>query len=211
MRAETPTWSREKKELYCFADSLPLCRQLLDAGARIIQLRAKNLDDHAFKKLALEMQALMREHPAPTSFIVNDRVEIGLEIGADGLHVGQDDADYRQVIAAAPAGMIVGVSVKTTAQALDAEKSGASYVGAGSIYPTTTKDDAELIGLATLQEIVAATSVPVVAIGGISLENIGEVARYGAHYFAVISALNQAPDIAARFSDLQLAIVGENS
>jgi thiamine-phosphate pyrophosphorylase len=176
-------WSCKEKALYCFADSLPLCRQLLDAGARIIQLRAKRMNDAVFRKLAEDMQAMIKACPAPAIFIVNDRVEIAFEIGADGLHVGQKDADYRQVIENAPEGMTVGVSVDTVEQALDAQKAGATYVGAGSIFPTTTKSDARLMGLDELERIVAATRLPVVAIGGIGLDNIDQVIDAGAHYY----------------------------
>ncbi len=199
-------WSRNAREIYCFAESIPLCKALLNAGARIIQLRAKDLDDSSFKQLAIEMKQMVKASPAPTSFIINDRVHIAFEIGADGLHVGQTDEDYRKVITCAPEGMTIGVSVRTVAQALDAERCGASWVGAGSIFPTTTKDDAKLIGLETLQDIAAATSIPVVAIGGIGHDNISEVSRHGAHYFAVISELNQATDIPARFDALKQLI-----
>lgn len=206
MQFETIEWNRRHKQVYYFADSLPLCKTLLDSGARIIQLRAKKLDDIAFYKLAEEMQTMVRAYPAPATFIVNDRVEIALEIGADGLHIGQDDFDYRQVISKAPPSMTIGVSVGTVAEAIDAQNEGAAYVGAGAVFPTPTKDDADIIGLSELQKIVTATRIPVVAIGGINLDNIDQVLAAGAHYFAVISGVNDAPDIKARITAFEKKI-----
>lgn len=198
MNSEAFVWSRKKRALYCFADSLRLCRQLLDAGARIIQLRAKQMGGPAFRQLAEEMQAMITAFPAPAIFVVNDRVDVAFGMGADGLHVGQEDAEYRQVIQDAPDGMTIGVSVDTAEQALDAQKAGATYVGAGSVFPTSTKSDASRMGLAELKRIVAATRIPVVAIGGIGLDNIDQVINAGAHYYAMISQINQAPDLKSR-------------
>ena len=202
MKPDSPVFSREKRSLYCFADSLPLCRSLLDGGARIIQLRAKGIDDRAFRELAEEMQMMIRRFPEPAALIVNDRVDIALDIGADGLHLGQGDADYRSVIQAAPPAMMIGVSVGNTAEALSAQDAGAAYVGAGAVFPTATKSDAQLIGLEELRRIVAATRIPVVAIGGIGHANIDLVVEAGAHYFAVISDINQSADISARIRAL---------
>ncbi len=202
MKPDSPVFSREKRSLYCFADSLPLCRSLLDGGARIIQLRAKKLNDSVFHKLAEEMQMMIRRFPGPAALIINDRVDIALDIQADGLHLGQDDSDYRSVIKAAPPGMIIGVSVGNSAEALDAQAAGADYVGAGAVFPTATKSDAQLIGLEELRRIVAATRIPVVAIGGIGHANIDLVVEAGAHYFAVISDINQSADISARIRAL---------
>lgn len=194
--------------MYCFADSVALCQKLLDSGARIIQLRAKNMSDGDFESLADEMQTLIRAYPAPVTFIVNDRVEVAFAIGADGLHVGQDDSDYRQVISAAPAGMVVGVSVGSVAEAIDAQRAGATYVGAGAVFETPTKHDAEVIGPVELRRIVDATTIPVVAIGGINLDNVGQVVAAGAHYFAVISEINDAPDIKLRINEFERKIGG---
>ena len=198
MNKEPFSWRRNSRKLYCFADSLPLCRKLLDGGARIIQLRAKHMKDAQFRQLAEEMQALLRAYHEPAMFVVNDRVEIAFEIGADGLHVGQDDYDYRKVIDEAPPGMSIGVSVSNAAEAKDAEQAGADYVGAGAVFPTATKDDATDLGLEGLRQVVAAVSLPVVAIGGITLDNVGQVFDAGADYVAVISDINQAVDIGER-------------
>jgi thiamine-phosphate diphosphorylase len=140
-------------DVYCFADSLPLCRKLLEGGARIIQLRAKRLEDNAFFALASDMLALVKSY-ANALLIINDRVEIALRLRADGIHVGREDKDYREVIDGFPADTIVGVSVDTAEEAIAAEKAGASYVGAGSVFPTSTKPDAVVIGLPELERIV---------------------------------------------------------
>ncbi len=208
MKPDFPVFSREKRSLYCFADSLSLCRSLLDGGARIIQLRAKGLSDSAFRELAEEMQMMVRKFPEPATLIINDRVDIALDLHADGLHLGQGDSDYRSVIKAAPAEMIIGVSVRNSVEALDAQDAGAAYVGAGAVFPTVTKSDAQLIGLEELRRIVDAIRIPVVAIGGIGQANIDLVVKAGAHYFAVISDINQSADITAQIRSLNREIGG---
>jgi thiamine-phosphate pyrophosphorylase len=206
MKAKNPVFNRKERSLYCFTDSLPLCRTLLEGGARIIQLRAKGLSDSRFRELAEEMQAMIRSYPEPATLIINDRADIALDIAADGLHLGQSDSDYRRVIKTAPPGMIVGVSVHSAAQALEAQNAGAAYVGAGAIFSTITKSDAQLIGLEALERIVAVTEIPVVAIGGIGYENIDQVVKAGAHYFAIISDINQSTDIPSRMRALKRKI-----
>ncbi len=196
-------WQRQALELYCFADSLPLCARLLDAGASIIQLRAKKLADSEFLRLALDMQQLIREHPADAVFIINDRVDIAFEIKADGVHIGQNDMNFQEVLQAAPEGMAVGVSVHDAGQAIRAERAGAAYVGAGAVFATPTKPDAVVIGLEELRRISTSISIPVVAIGGIGLDNISRVKEHGADYFAVISEINEADDIALRISEFK--------
>lgn len=187
-------------KIYCFADSILLCRQLLDAGAEIIQLRAKDMDKDSFYKLAEEMKELILHHASQTLFIINDHADIALSLKTDGLHLGQDDTDYRSIIRKAPTNMIIGVSVKTVPQALDAEKNGADYVGAGAIFPTDTKKDSKIIGPQGIQKIAKAVNIPVVAIGGITLDNIAEATQCGADCFAVISAINQSNNIAKTHS-----------
>lgn len=206
MKPKFPVFNRQERSLYCFADSLPLCQSLLNGGARIIQLRAKGLTDSSFRGLAEEMQEMIRSYPRPATLIINDRADIALDIAADGLHLGQSDSDYRRVIKAAPSEMLVGVSVYTAAQAIEAQTAGATYVGAGAVFSTITKSDAQLIGLEELERIVAATKIPVVAIGGIGYENIDQVVKAGAHYFAIISDINQSTDIPSRMSALNQKI-----
>jgi thiamine-phosphate pyrophosphorylase len=197
--------SVKKRDMYCFADSLKLCKQLLEGGAKIIQLRDKKLDDDKFQLLAAGMLELVHSY-SNAVLIINDRVEIALDIGADGLHVGQSDQHYREVLRQAPSQMIVGVSVDNLQQALDAQSAGATYVGAGAVFSTPTKPDAEFMGLTELKRITQRLDIPVVAIGGISLDNIPQVVAAGAHYYAVISQINTAENISLRLNEFFKAI-----
>jgi thiamine-phosphate pyrophosphorylase len=187
--------------IYCFADNLPLCKKLLDGGAKIIQLRDKYSDDNAFYHSAKEMLSLVR-HYDDAIFIINDRVDIALEINADGIHIGQEDENFYNVLRRVPDEMIVGVSVDNAPQAIEAEKAGASYIGAGSVFPTPSKSDAKLIGINALRDIVKSVNIPIAAIGGITLNNIREVMETGVQYFAMISEINTAKDISARLKEL---------
>lgn len=196
-RTKKQIFQTKKYELYCFADSLSICKQLLEGGVRVIQFRHKYLDDEAFYRLSLDMLNLTKNYDDGI-FIINDRVDIAIDIHADGIHVGQEDEDYRQVIQRVPDHMIVGVSVDTVQEAIDAQQAGADYVGAGAAFPTPTKSDATVIGLDTIREIVKSIHIPTVAIGGISLENIHDVMTTGAQYYAIISQINNAPDIPIR-------------
>jgi thiamine-phosphate pyrophosphorylase len=189
------------REIYCFADTIPLCKKLLDGGAKVIQLRDKHTDEKAFYQKAIEMFSLVRQYDE-TIFIINDRVDIAREIKADGIHIGQEDEIFHKVLARVPDYMIVGVSVDTVNQAVEAEKAGASYIGAGSVFPTSTKSDATVIGINALCDIVKSVSIPVVAIGGITMQNIRQVMETGARYFAMISEVNNVEDISARLKEL---------
>ncbi len=145
------------------------------------------------------MQEMVRLKSPEAVLIINDRFDIALEIGADGVHVGQDDLDYRIVIERARPDMIVGVTVRNADQALAAQNAGAAYVGVGAIFASHTKTDTQIIGLNKLHEIIDLIEIPVVAIGGISLTNIDKVIDAGVHFFAVISDINNADDIRSRF------------
>ncbi len=187
--------------IYCFADNLPLCKKLLDGGAKIIQFRDKQADDNFFYQSAKEMLSLVRQYD-DAILIINDRVDIALEVNADGIHIGQEDENFYNVLDRVPNEMIVGVSVDTAAQAIEAEKTGASYIGAGSVFPTPSKSDAKIIGINALRDIVKSVNIPIVAIGGISLKNIREVMETGVQYFAMISEINTAQNISARLKEL---------
>ena len=197
---------RNKKEIYCFADNVSLCKKLLDAGAKVIQFRNKKIDDSAFQRVAREMLSLVRRYNNAV-LIINDRVDIALEINADGIHIGQEDGDYQEIIRRAPDDMIIGVSVDTPEEAIDAERAGATYLGAGSAFPTPTKSDAVIIGTDGIRSVVQAVNIPVVAIGGISIENIRQVAETGAQYYAIISGINNAEDISARLNELKKYVI----
>lgn len=196
MRRPKETFLSNPGRIYCFTDSVALGRRLLEAGARVIQLRHKTADDAAFRELAVEMLACVRSFEGAL-LIVNDRVDIALEVEADGIHVGQEDLDFREVIRQVPAEMIVGVSARYPDPAQSAAAAGATYVGAGAVFATPTKPEAVVIGLKGLRAVVAAVDIPVVAIGGITHGGIRPVLATGARYCAVISGINDAPDPAA--------------
>jgi thiamine-phosphate pyrophosphorylase len=159
------------------------------------------LHDRAFYQLAEEIVLMVRRYDDAV-LIINDRVDIALKVKADGIHIGQEDENYREVISRAPKTMIVGVSVDTVNEAIEAEQAGATYIGAGSIFPTPSKSDAKLIGIEILRQIVKSVSIPVVAIGGIGMRNIHRVMETGARYYAMISEINNAKDIPGRLREL---------
>ena len=192
---------KQHNQIYCFTDSVSLCKKLLSAGARIIQFRNKTLDNHVFYRIGKEIQSLIKSYQ-DIIFIINDRVDIAMQLKVDGIHIGQGDAHYPTVIKQAPAHMIIGVSVDNEEEAVTAEKAGASYVGAGSVFPTQTKEDVPVIGISGLKKIVDAVNIPVVAIGGISAGNITEVKKTGAQYYGIVSQINNAPDTQGAFKNL---------
>lgn len=156
-------------------------------GATFIQLREKNLSESAFEKEAIAIQDLCRAHGIP--FVVNDNVEIAKRMGADGVHVGQNDMEAGDVRALLGPDAILGVSAQTVEQAKLAEARGADYLGVGAVFPTGSKDDAIEVPFETLKAICEAVSIPVVAIGGISEENVSELKGSGICGIAVISAI----------------------
>jgi thiamine-phosphate pyrophosphorylase len=195
-RSPKDIFHRNRGRIYCFADTVALCRTLLEAGARVVQLRHKTADIRAFRQLAAEMLACVRSFEEAV-LIVNDRVDIALEVGADGIHVGQEDLECSEVVRRAPASMIVGVSARYPDLARSAAAAGATYVGAGAVFATPTKPEAVVIGLKGLQAVVAAVDIPVVAIGGITHVTVRPVLETGARYCAVLSGIHDAPNPAA--------------
>jgi len=176
-------------------DHLAIAREALAGGADMIQLRDKRPDLAALLPQAREIRARCRERGA--LFIVNDRLDLALAAGADGAHVGQEDLPAAAARALLGPGRLLGVSTHDRAQAEAAVRAGADYIGFGPMFETATKATGYTArGLDALREIRAATAVPVLAIGGLTLENVAEVSRAGAAA-AVISAIVAAPDIAA--------------
>ncbi len=173
-----------------------VAKAALAGGARIVQLRDKTSPLSRVLEEGREIRRLTRE--AGALFIVNDRVDVAMALDADGVHLGPDDfppAEARRLLGAE---RIVGVSVNSVEEAEAALRDGASYLGVGAIFGTTTKADAGApIGLERLKEIKRATPLPVVAIGGIALNNIRSVAEAGADAAAVVSAVVCAEDMVA--------------
>ena len=165
----------------------------LKGGATMIQIREKDLDEKAFLSEAEELLALCRSYGVP--FIVNDNVELAVKIGADGVHVGQSDMNARDVRALIGNDKILGVSTQTVEQALFAQECGADYLGVGAVFPTGSKDDAEVLDRKTLMDICKAVSIPVVAIGGITKDNVRELKGTSIAGISVISAIFAQKDI----------------
>lgn len=176
-------------------------KESLDGGVTFLQLREKHLDEESFLAEAKEMQQLCREYKVP--FIINDNVEIAKAMNADGVHVGQSDMAAGDVRKRLGDDKIIGVSAQTVEQALLAEKQGADYLGVGAVFPTGSKDDAVEVSHDVVKAITESVSIPVVAIGGISKENVGELAGSGVCGVAVISAIYAQKDIKTAASDLK--------
>ena len=173
----------------------------LKGGATFIQLREKHLDDTAFLEEAVELKELCRRYHVP--FVINDNVEIALKMDADGVHVGQCDMEAGNVREKLGPDKIIGVSAQTVEQAVLAEQRGADYLGVGAVFPTGSKDDADDVSHETLKAICEAVSIPVIAIGGISRNNVMELAGSGICGIAVISAIFAQPDIEAATKELR--------
>lgn len=165
----------------------------LKGGATMIQLREKHLDHEHFLKEAKEIKELCRKYQVP--FLINDDVDLAVEVDADGVHVGQHDMEAGEVRKKIGPNRILGVSAQTVEQALLAQQAGADYLGAGAVFPTGTKDDADAVSIQTLGEICHAVSIPVVAIGGIGQHNVMQLAGSGICGIAVVSAIYAQPDI----------------
>ena len=176
-------------------------RESLDGEVTFLQLREKNLDEDSFYEEAVRLQAMAREYKVP--FVINDNVEIAVRMNADGVHVGQDDMEAGNVRALIGPDKILGVSAQTVEQAVLAEQQGADYLGVGAVFPTGSKDDAVDVPLETLKAICEAVSIPVVAIGGITLENTPELAGTGICGIAVISAIYAQKNIREAASALK--------
>ena len=179
-------------------------RDALEGGATFIQLREKELDYDSFLAEAIEIKKLCQSYNVP--FVINDNVDIAIACGADGVHVGQSDMEAGDVRARLGADKIIGVSVHSVEEALRAQERGADYLGAGAVFPTGTKSDAETTSFGTLRDICEAVHIPVVAIGGIKRHNIADVIAHGARCCAIVSEFVSAPDIPARVAEVRSAM-----
>lgn len=175
--------------------------KVLKGGATFIQLREKNLDEDTFLQEAIEIQKLCKAYHVP--FVINDNVDIALKMNADGVHVGQSDMEALDVRKKLGPDKIIGVSAQTVEQALLAQKHGADYLGVGAVFKTGSKADADDVSHETLKAICEAVDIPVIAIGGISKENVHELKGTGICGIAVISALFAQKDIEQATKDLK--------
>ena len=167
--------------------------EALQGGVTILQLREKDLDEDSFINEAIEVKNICRKHGVP--LIINDNVNVALKSGADGVHVGIEDMPIDEIRRTVPDSFIIGATCKTVEQAQSAERLGADYMGVGAVFPSPTKKNAVRITREQLKEICASVSIPAVAIGGISLENVDELKGGGMSGIAVVSAVFSADDI----------------
>ena len=174
-------------------DEVDACRQAIRGGAKVIQLRDKMQGKPALLRSATKLKEACV--PSGVPFIMNDDLDIALACGADGLHVGQEDIPVSTARRLLPIDKLIGCSTTTAKEALKAEADGADYIAVGSIYPTKSKSDINVVGLERLKEIREVVSLPIVAIGGISADNARNVIDTGADAVAVISAILASDDI----------------
>lgn len=173
----------------------------LKGGATFIQLREKALDEAHFLEEAKQIKELCRQYRVP--FVINDNVDIALAVDADGVHVGQSDMEAGDVRKKLGPDKIIGVSAQTVEQALRAQERGADYLGVGAVFPTGSKADAVEVDHGTLRAICEAVDIPVIAIGGISRDNILTLSGNGLCGIAVISAIFAREDIEAATRELK--------
>ena len=176
-------------------DPCEVARVLIAGGVDIIQVRAKDKSHADRVALALKVVSAAFQYKVPV--IINDDIEAAFEAGADGVHLGQEDwaAIPREERAERLANMrIVGLSTHSLEQALEAERDGADYIGVGPVFPTATKPGVKPVGVELVREVATRVKTPFFAIGGITLDNIGEILEAGATRVAVVSAILKAPD-----------------
>ena len=204
----------DKKDLLLYAvtdrrwlNGRTLCdavRESLEGGVTFVQLREKNLDKKEFLDEAVKLRDLCREYHVP--FVIDDDVDICIESGADGVHVGQSDMEAGEVRAKLGPDKIIGVTARTVEQALLAEKRGADYLGVGAAFPTGSKDDAKPLSHETLKAICEAVSIPVIAIGGITAQNVSKLSGSGICGIAAISSIYAADNITLAAEELKEAV-----
>ena len=166
------------------------------SGVTIVQLREKNLTTNQYYQLAKEVKEITDDYQVP--LIIDDRLDVCLAVDAAGLHIGDDELPVsvaRQVLGP---DKILGVTAKTVKRALEAEEGGADYLGTGAIFPTTTKENAPITLISTLKTICQRVAIPVVAIGGLTSENIDQLIGTGIAGVAVVRDLMQAEDVEAK-------------
>lgn len=193
--------SKEMMLLYAVTDSrfakkqslLEQIEAALKGGVTCLQLREKNLDDEKFLQRALQVKQLCKKYHVP--FIINDNVDVAIKCQADGIHVGQDDMDVKKVRQLVGDKMMIGLSVQTLDQALLAKEVGANYLGVGTVFNTTTKEDAIDVSYETLKQICQSVDLPVVAIGGINKENMHLLKGSAIDGVALVSAIFSAENI----------------
>ena len=171
---------------------LNIIEEAIKGGTTVVQLREKTASTKEFYDLALRVKEITSRYGVP--LLINDRIDIALAIDSEGVHIGQDDmpADIAREIIGED--KILGVSASTVEEAKKAENDSADYIGSGAVFPTATKDDADSVSKEELNEIVDSIDIPVVAIGGITVENASSLKDSGIAGFSVVSAIMSAED-----------------
>lgn len=195
------TWLGERSFAAVLAEALSARDREGCPFVTAVQLREKHATPEEREALAREAQELCEQAGIP--FLIDDDVELARRIGADGVHIGQEDQPCKDVRASLGEDAIIGVTAKTLEQALAAEAAGADYLGVGAVFPTSTKQDTWTIDHDVLREICERVTIPVVAIGGITAENAGELAGTGVAGVAVVSAIFAQDDIPAAVKRLR--------
>jgi len=207
-KPDRPDWS-----LYLVADTdyaagrdlVRIVREAVQGGVTAVQLRAKGLDTHAFLDLAVRLKTALKGRSVP--LIINDRVDIALACGAEGVHLGQDDMPVTAARKLLGKAKIIGLSVNTMKEAREAERLGAGYIGLGPVFATTSKEtELPVLGAAGVRRFRARIKIPIIGIGGINLGNAAEVIESGAEGVAVISAILGATDVRKAVQDMAHAI-----
>jgi thiamine-phosphate pyrophosphorylase len=177
----------------------------LDANVRLFQLRTKTPETRTLYQIAEALCPLVQQGGG--TFIVNDRCDVAMAVGADGVHLGQDDLPLAEARAILGPDKLIGISTHNLNQAIQAEAGGADYIGFGPIFPTATKENPDpVVGVAGLREVRARVRIPIVAIGGITAKNVADVRAAGADCIAVVSAVLTASDPKAAITELIKAI-----
>ena len=196
--------NREALRLYLvtnrYQDSLESFLEKIEtacrSGVTIVQLREKNLTTNQYYQLAKQVKEITDAYQVP--LIIDDRLDVCLAVDAAGLHIGDDELPVSVARKVLGPDKILGVTAKTVKRALEAEEGGANYLGTGAIFPTTTKENAPITLISTLKTICQRVAIPVVAIGGLTSENIDQLAATGIAGVAVVRDLMQAEDIEAK-------------
>lgn len=176
-------------------------QKAIEGGAGIIQLREKNITSRAFYTIAAELLVLTRAYDIP--LVINDRLDIAMALGAQGVHLGQQDMPVKAARKLAGDKMLLGVSTATVKEAMQAEQEGADYIGVGALFPTSTKEDTRKVSVELLAQIKQSVKIPVIAIGGINEYNAALLKPAQIDGIAVVSAILGKPDIKLSTSNLK--------
>jgi len=189
-------------DTFCRRPLEEMVREAVEGGVTVVQLRLKQVSSRELFCMAVQLGNLLRPQGIP--LFINDRLDIALAAGADGVHLGRTDLPWREARRLAPNPFLIGASVRTVSEALEAESAGVDYVAVSPVFVTPTKPDAESpVGLEGIRRIRQAVRIPLVAIGGIHIGNAAEVIRAGCDGVAVVSAILGASDIRAAALELR--------